>query len=228
MAVISESTVRPPLLARTFEAVPDLVLHLEGSTVVADDGVVSYYWGSGVDRDEVLDAIRADPEVAAVEAVTETAGRWLYRLRFPAGSQGADLYAAAVAYDMTGLELRMSAEGTTVRARFPDRDVMADIRDAMDGYDVEFTLHRIYPETAPDRADYGLTTKQREALLAAWHAGYYDVPRETDLEAIGEELGISHQSLAQRLRRGLDSLVESTLVRPECGPSGDDGSDRES
>lgn len=52
-----------------------------------------------------------------------------------------------------------------------------------------------------------VTEKQREALLVAVEAGYYETPREADLEALSKELDISRSAVSQRLK-----AIESKMV----------------
>jgi len=59
---------------------------------------------------------------------------------------------------------------------------------------------------------YGLTDAQFEALATAWERGFYTVPREVELVDIAADLGISHQALSERLRRGIDALIQDTLM----------------
>jgi len=47
--------------------------------------------------------------------------------------------------------------------------------------------------------------------VLAYERGYFDTPRETSLEEIAEELGITQQSLSSRLRRGHRRLIKATL-----------------
>lgn len=42
--------------------------------------------------------------------------------------------------------------------------------------------------------------------------GYYDIPREAQLEDIATELDISHQALSERFHRAIRSLIENTLL----------------
>jgi len=42
--------------------------------------------------------------------------------------------------------------------------------------------------------------------------GLYTVPREVELVDIAADLGISHQALSERLRRGIDALIQDTLM----------------
>lgn len=58
-----------------------------------------------------------------------------------------------------------------------------------------------------------LTDRQREALGAAWETGYYEVPREGDLDAIAEELDCASSTASDLLRRAERQLVGEALDR---------------
>jgi predicted DNA binding protein len=63
-----------------------------------------------------------------------------------------------------------------------------------------------------DRHDpLSLTPEQYEALVIAAEYGYFKVPRENDLEHIADEIDITHQALSERLRRGHDALIRTSL-----------------
>jgi predicted DNA binding protein len=53
----------------------------------------------------------------------------------------------------------------------------------------------------------GLTERQREALEAAYRAGYFDWPRETTAEEVAETLDIAASTLTAHLRK-----AEATLL----------------
>jgi len=57
-----------------------------------------------------------------------------------------------------------------------------------------------------------LTEEQRDTLALAYEKGYFTEPRETDLEALADELGLSPSAVAGRLKRGMKLLVEETLI----------------
>lgn len=73
-------------------------------------------------------------------------------------------------------------------------------------------MTRLSNSVARDSALYGLTDKQRNALLEAYEAGYYDVNRTVRLGEISEELEISQQALGALLKRGIGSLTENTIA----------------
>lgn len=56
-------------------------------------------------------------------------------------------------------------------------------------------------EGVPDRAVADLTDRQREALEAAYRAGYFDWPRESTAEEVAESLGIAAPTLHAHLRK---------------------------
>lgn len=60
-----------------------------------------------------------------------------------------------------------------------------------------------------------LTEKQREILYLARERGYFAIPRSVTLSELSDELDISTVSAGERLRRGLDNLLSSTLLEEE-------------
>lgn len=70
-------------------------------------------------------------------------------------------------------------------------------------------MHALLPvETAADAA---ITEAQEEALVLAYDREYFDSPREVTLEELADELGISQQAVASRLRRGLRGVLGTAL-----------------
>jgi predicted DNA binding protein len=46
----------------------------------------------------------------------------------------------------------------------------------------------------------------------AVRGGYYGIPRGTSTQELADELGISAQAVTERLRRGVATLVNNTLL----------------
>lgn len=53
-----------------------------------------------------------------------------------------------------------------------------------------------------------LTEKQTEALVLAVCHGYYETPRETDIESLAERCGISRQAFSHRLRQAEGTILD--------------------
>jgi len=81
------------------------------------------------------------------------------------------------------------------------------------------------PLGSPEGIESNLTETQRDTLLTALQAGYFDVPRRINLQDLAEQFGISDTALSQRLRRGLTELLTSTLPREPTEARSDDQTD---
>lgn len=57
----------------------------------------------------------------------------------------------------------------------------------------------------------GLSDRQRDAVEAAWRVGYYEVPREGDVEAVAAELDCAVSTASVLLRRAQRHLVADAL-----------------
>ena len=113
------------------------------------------------------------------------------------------------------ISISTTVEGAVMKLRLPDREALREyiqgLRD--EGFAVE--LLRVYPASDEEEDRLGLSEKQAEALRAAHGAGYFEVPRETDLETLAEELDVSKQALSERIRRGLSGMLDETVGDPE-------------
>jgi predicted DNA binding protein len=67
------------------------------------------------------------------------------------------------------------------------------------------------PLLAPLDAMPTLTTRQREALRIAYEDGYYELPRETETEAIAAQLGVSRRTAEEHLRRAERKVMDSVV-----------------
>ncbi|MFB9806925.1 helix-turn-helix domain-containing protein [Haladaptatus pallidirubidus] len=78
---------------------------------------------------------------------------------------------------------------------------------------IDITITRLYALSEMRTGEqYHITTDQEEALIAAFEAGYFNEPREVTLKDIAQEMEITRQSLAARLRRGYRNLIANTLL----------------
>lgn len=55
-----------------------------------------------------------------------------------------------------------------------------------------------------------LSESERETLCAALEKGYFEVPRETTLNEVANELGRSDVEVSQQLRRGMGIVLRTT------------------
>jgi len=180
---------------------------------VVTDGtgeVMPLVWGSGADQGALTDALAEDPSVDEVSVCTRIHEASLYRLSWT--TRVPVVTGLLVASRGAILDARAQEATWTFRLLFPRRDAVAAIVESCDRYGVDARIERIYPMTESSRTGQSdLTEQQLQTVEIALERGYYDVPRQTTLTELAEELDVSHQALSERLRRGHRRLVETTL-----------------
>ncbi len=179
---------------------------LEGK---ADDGtetLLAYVEG---DRDAYEAELDARPEVVEHHVTADGDDGFYLYLRGTLGDAGVELMAAL---DRDSLVLVPPIEFRSDRTMHlslvghPD-DLQAALDALPDAIDVDVRRVGAYADALSDR----LTDRQREALDAAWTAGYYAVPRDTDLTAVADELDCAVSTASDLLRRAEARLVADAL-----------------
>lgn len=116
----------------------------------------------------------------------------------------------------------LSATGTRERweiaTRFEDAEQLSEFRSFCRDNDIDVSVQRLFElSQALTGRRYGLTEKQEEGLMAAWEAGNFESPRTATLTEVAGDLGITQQSLSNRLCRGHQALIANTPTIP--GPN---------
>ncbi|WP_247729207.1 helix-turn-helix domain-containing protein [Halovivax limisalsi] len=192
-------------LADAFDRIPDLTVQLESSI----SRTVPSMWIAGDEPPAVSEALAADDSVAGAELLIETPERLLYDVEpTPETRTRFDrlLEADATVLDATGRSGWWQLE-----MRFPDRNALAATHDRLDEAGTAIEIVRVSQLGGRPTAHPRLTPEQREALVAAFEHGYFEIPRRTSMEELADELGISHQALSERLRRAYETLVDAEL-----------------
>jgi predicted DNA binding protein len=89
----------------------------------------------------------------------------------------------------------------------PSDALSAAIEALPDNVDVEVLRTGTYDRSTGTR----VSERQREALVVAWDAGYYEVPREGDIEAVADELDCASSTASDLLRRAERRVVAAIL-----------------
>lgn len=90
----------------------------------------------------------------------------------------------------------------------PDRAGLAPLIQGLRETGSDVSVYRILAANEEEDEAPALTDKQREILELAIESGYYDRPRESSLDEIADELGITTSAASQRL-----SSVKRRLIR---------------
>lgn len=212
MSVFGEFSVPSKQFALhdTLEALPDLIIEIE-RVVATEEVLTPYFWISDVDPRTFEQVVADDPSIKEIEQIHRFESAALYRAEWTS-------HLESVAYIYTDIQaVVLEATGTGERwelqIRFDDREELGEFQTHFEENEITFRLNRLYEVSQPKTgAQYGLTPKQQEALVAAWEKGYFKSPREASAEEIASEVGISQQSLSKRLQRAHQALIESTLI----------------
>jgi predicted DNA binding protein len=200
-------------LRETLQSNPDAQIKFVRVTI--SPSVLSpYLWVSAPDGSGVRDDAADDPTVEDIHEIDEFGGSALYRVEW---SDSARELAAPLT-DVQGTILRTfgTVDGWQLSVNFPTRDAFDDFRSALRESDVEFRTLQLSSTSGSHTGEpFDLTPKQTTALLAVWEHGYFEIPKQTTLETLAAELGISQQSLSERLVRGYSTLVRNTLATPD-------------
>ncbi|SFS42495.1 helix-turn-helix domain-containing protein [Halostagnicola kamekurae] len=204
-------------LHETLNAVSEMVIEIE-RVVATEEVLTPYFWVSEVNFGTFEDAVAKDPSIRNLEQLDEFQETALYRAEWTR-------HVESIVYIYTEIEaVVLEATGSNerweLRIRFDDRDELDTFQRYCHERNIAFDLRRLYDLSQPKTGgQYGLTSKQQSALVAAWEAGYFETPREASLEDVAAELDITQQSLSKRLHRAHRSLIANTLIVSASEPS---------
>ncbi|MFD1511959.1 bacterio-opsin activator domain-containing protein [Halomarina rubra] len=205
-------------LSQTLQRVDDVDFECERLVETGEESVAPLLWVRGSDEETLKQALDDDPSTTDVELLSSFDGEWLYRMEWV---DRVDLVLQMITNSQATIIEAWTDHGRWyLRVLYPDRDKLSKTYDYCEERGVEFDIEIIREMEGDPSSRFGLTSEQFDALVSACEAGYFAVPRETDLDELAEDLDISHQALSERLRRGTEVLVTETLlvgqgVRPD-------------
>lgn len=212
MCVIVSATIPMEQFALrdTLEAVPDAAFELV-QHVARLAGDMSLVWAVAPDVEGLLEVVQDDSTVERVEVLTSVDGAFLLSVEWDSSMR-------EVIQDLLGSEATVTsasatASGWHLQLLYPERSAVTETHEACTRHGVDMELQSIRSLSGSRRQSrFDLTESQHDTLVAAHRSGYYDVPRGVTLAELAGDIGVSHQTLSERLRRGHRSLVGSTLM----------------
>ncbi|GAB3674454.1 helix-turn-helix domain-containing protein [Halopiger thermotolerans] len=198
-------------LRHTLEESGDVDVEIERVVAYDPDHVMPYVWFSG--DESTLSAVdrrlEADPSVEAFELLTDLDDERLYRLNWV---DDVTVMIHLLTEEMATV-LDAWVEGTQwqFRVLFPERKSLSNVYEFATEQGMSIDVQKIHRVEEDRHNRYDLTDAQYETLVAALERGYYEIPREMDMEHLSDELGVSHQALSERLRRAHRTLVEEVV-----------------
>jgi predicted DNA binding protein len=202
-------------LGKVFEDWPWLTLELD-RVVPTGDTVMPYFWvhldDDSPEFSEIEDIFNDLPELRSGELMDHVDDKGLFRALWEPEYMG--VMSAIPRADLTVISASGSKDGWLFELRAENGEQFSEFQQLCeaDGISVELArLSRLSEERSG--SEYGLTAGQKEALLVAYRGRYYHDSRQTDMEALANQLDISRQAFSDRLRRGYRNLIENTIIQ---------------
>jgi hypothetical protein len=201
-------------LAETLQAVPNVAFRAERVIEAGGDTVMPLLWAHAEDRslDEtaLTEALVDDPTTDNVTLLGDFDDEWLYRMQWTG-------HVELLVHMITQSQATVLRASTTdsrweLRVLYPSRDDVSSTHEFCENHGLTFDVQSVHEMDVSPSGRYGLTDAQYEALVSAHEAGYFSVPREASLDDLSDDLGVSHQALSERIRRGTDVLVGEALL----------------
>ncbi|GAB7094051.1 hypothetical protein JCM30237_12030 [Halolamina litorea] len=204
----------------SLRAAPQMTLEREWATAAdrASDPVL-FVWASGGDFEAFEAALPDDPTISEHECIEANDHKRLYRVVVARDTGTTNPTPIDRQTGASRLSVKTTVDGAVMKVRLPDREALTEYIALL--RENGFTVQLLRAHTADDDSgrQYDLSSKQEEALQEALGAGYFEVPRETDLTKLADRLDISEQALSERLRRGVSSVLAATVGEPDAQPS---------
>jgi predicted DNA binding protein len=182
----------------------------------------SVFWAQTDSLEALEEALERDPTVVHHRRLAALNGAGLYRARHPPETSMADFHGSALGNDALLLDATGQDEHWWFKLWLPDRESLTGLRDACEQTPIDLSVVSMYHDQPHPVGDlYGLTESQREVLLLAAEMGYFSIPRENSLSDLADELDLSSQAVSERLRRGMNTLVNTILVNQSPFGAGD-------
>lgn len=196
-------------LGTVFEQLPDVSVELE-RIIPNKDVIIPYFWVRGTAVDDIETAFSEHPGVKSISLIDSVEDEYLLRVEWDAEYD--DVLTTLAATEIVLIE----AVGTNSQWTFDIRgDSHSDIAEFLSRcreLDIPVTLTKLHALTPIETGtEAALTDTQQEALVLAYERGYFESPREVTMKDIGDELGITEQAVASRLRRGIKQILGETL-----------------
>ncbi|WP_254546535.1 helix-turn-helix domain-containing protein [Halomarina pelagica] len=196
-------------LYSTLSALPEVEFETEQIVETGEDIVMPLMWARGADHETMREAIEEDPSVDNLALLADFDSESLYQMDWV--DQVQLVIHMVTNSRATVMDARSAGQCWEFRIMYPTRESLSKTNDFCQENDLSFEVRSIQDMGGEPATLYGLTDEQYRALTLACERGYYDVPKRVELNDLAEEIGLSHQALSERLRRGNRALIRHSL-----------------
>lgn len=207
-------------LEQTITAIEEIEFNAERIVAKESGCLMPYLWVGAPSFDGLDEALANDDTVGEAELLADLEDERLYRMSWD--RQVEVLFRILVKEDGTVLSAQTTNAGAwDFRILFPTRDGLSRAYEDCQTNEIHLDVKSIYNIEEGRQGRFGLTDGQQDALVDAFECGYYEIPRDIDMEELASKFDISHQALSERFRRGHKALVENTLIINSRVPNDD-------
>lgn len=191
-------------LGHTLQTVPEVEIEFE-RVVPLTGAIIPLFWVRSEHEEAVEAALRAEPLIETITLLTRAPERILYAVIWQPEIDGLPTILMKLGVTV------LSADGRTdhwkFRLQFADRDQLHRFQRVCQEEGISLDLRRLSDVRLPPE-ERQLSAAQIDALVAAYEHGYWNVPRDITQTELAKRIGISDNALSERLRRGLNHIVE--------------------
>lgn len=190
--------------------VPEVSIEIERLTTHSREWIMPFLWATDGDIGDLKAALGQDPSVDDFRVISAKSDIGYFNVHWSEEIQ--DLVDQII--DQHGIVQEAEATDGTwyLKLQFVDRDALEEFQAYFRQQDYAFELQRLHDSTPPKEREYDLTPEQREALVTALELGYFEIPRDAQIEELAQALDISTNAVSQRLRRATGNLTRNTLT----------------
>jgi predicted DNA binding protein len=203
-------------MEETLSRIDDIGVEVERMVAQSEEYVMPYVWISTAEVDSLEAVFREDETIEEFEKISESGEVQLYRMSWVRNIHF--LMNLLLENEGVILSAHASGDGWSLRTLLSSRESISKTLDYATTVGMDLTVVSIFEMREGREGRYGLTHDQYEALTLAARRGFYKIPREVNLEELSEELGVSHQSLSERLRRAQHTLCQNTVLLGAAEP----------
>ncbi|WP_227376324.1 helix-turn-helix domain-containing protein [Haladaptatus halobius] len=197
-------------LGQTLSTIDGLTVEIERVVAHSNDHLMPFVWVSDKNHEATEAVLAEDPSVKHIELLVDLKDERLYRMEWV--DQIEMLVQLLTEEEGTMLAARGAEQSWHFRILVPERAALSRTYEHCQEHGLSLTIRNLYRLEDGRHGRFGLTKEQQEMLILAHEHGYYTVPREIDASDLADELGISHQAVSERLRRGHEKLMKNTLI----------------
>ncbi|MCH7659335.1 MAG: helix-turn-helix domain-containing protein [Euryarchaeota archaeon] len=197
-------------LSETISELDNIEFEVERFVAQDADHIMPFVWVTGNDGDRIKAVLERDESVDNLELLSELDGEWLYRMDWITQIQA--VIQILIEEEGSILAAFGDESGWQLRVLFSDRDSLSRTYEYCRESGLTLDIRSIYELEDGREGRFGITEEQQSTLEVAFKRGYFDVPRAITLTNLADEIGISHQALSERLRRGQKSVLKNTVI----------------